>query len=280
MKTPDALAGLEGVTNFRELGGLPTREGRWVRSGFLFRSGHWGHASAADRSELQRLGVKLVFDFRTEADVAHEGADRLPQGVECVRLPTGDPAAADDARGLILSGDRDALRAHFGEGRAEQYMTRAAASLVTDRCDRYAAFLQRLADPGCPPALFHCSAGKDRAGWAASCLLLALGVAEEDVIAHYLVSNETYDAGQQNAGFSHVDPELVALVAPLIKVREEYVRGSIDAIVERWGGLEGYLEEGLGLRVEQRERLKQNWLTDETSARNAPAFGEETRGSA
>ena len=119
-----------------------------------------------------------------------------------------------------------------------------------------------------------------RLGWAASCLLLALGVAEEDVIAHYLVSNETYDAGQQNAGFSHVDPELVALVAPLTKVREEYVRGSIDATVERWGGLEGYLEEGLGLRVEQREHLKQNWLTDETSARNAPASGEATRGSA
>lgn len=262
MRTADTLPDLEGVTNFRELGGLPTRDGRLVRNQAVFRSGHWGGASEADLGELERLGVKLVFDFRTEADVAHEGADRLPTGVECVRVPTGDPAAADDARGLILSGDLDALRAHFGEGRAEQYMIRAAASLVTDRCDSYAVFLQRLAEPDCPPALFHCSAGKDRAGWAASCLLLALGVSEEDVISHYLVSNATYDAGQQNAGFALADSELFALVAPLTKVREEYVRASLDATVERWGGLEGYLEDGLGLRPEQRETLKQNWLTD------------------
>ena len=279
MDKTDALPGLDGVTNFRELGGLPTRDGRRVRAGVVFRSGHWGRASASDQGELQRLGVRLVFDFRTDADLAHEGADQLPTGVHCIRLPTGDPAAADDARSLILSGDLDALRAHFGDGRAEQYMTRAAAELVTDRCEIYAVFLRRLAEPGCPPVLFHCSAGKDRAGWAASCLLLALGVAEEDVIGHYLVSNQAYDAGQQNAGLLQVDAEFLELIAPLTRVREEYVRGSLDATVQRWGGLEGYLEDGLGLRAEQRELLKQNWLTDGADARSELRSGEETKGS-
>ena len=260
MDTRDALPALDGVTNFRELGGLPTAGGRRVRSGALFRSGHWGCASAGDLDELERRGVGVVVDFRTEQDVAHEGADLLPMGVEHVMLPTGDPAAADDARTLIMEGGLETLHEYFGDGRAVEYMTRAAAALVSDRGDSYAAFLKRLAEPGCPPALFHCSAGKDRAGWAASSLLLALGVEEEHVIAHYLVSNETFDVGKQNLGFPELDTEFVALLAPLMKVREEYVRASIDAAVAGWGSLEGYFREGLGLSAEQHEQLHRNWL--------------------
>ena len=260
MNAPGVLPGLDGVTNFRELGGLPADGGRSVRGGALFRSGHWGRASDADLAELARRGVGVVFDFRTDEDVAHEGADRLPAGVECVRLPTGDPAAADDTRTLILEGTRETLHEHFGEGRAVAYMTRGAAALVTERCETYATFLKRLAEPGCPPALFHCSAGKDRAGWAASALLLALGVEEEHVIAHYLISNQTFDVGKQNLGFPQLDDELVALLEPLTKVRAEYVQGSIAAAVARWGSLAGYFREGLGLGAEEHEQLKQNWL--------------------
>ena len=260
MERISELPALDGVTNFRELGGLPTTDGRRVRPGALFRSGHWGRASDADLEELERRGVGLVLDFRTEQDVAHEGADRLPVGVECVVLPTGDPAAANDTRTLIMGGNLDTLREHFGDGRAVEYMTRAAAALVTDRGDSYSTFLKRLAQPRCPPALFHCSAGKDRAGWAASSLLLALGVEEEAVIAHYLVSNETFDVGKQNLGFPQLGAELSALLMPLTKVREEYVRASIDAASECWGGLEGYFHEGLGLSAEELEQLKRNWL--------------------
>lgn len=260
MQTSRALATLDGVTNFRELGGLPTRDGRHVRPGALFRSGHWGRASAADIAELQRLGVGLVLDFRTAQDVALEGADQLPGGTEHVLLPTGDPASADDVRTLIMESDIATLREHFGSGRAEQYMTRAAAALVTERRDSYAAFLQRLAEPDCPAALFHCSAGKDRAGWAASVLLLALGVEQEQVIEHYLVSNETFDANHLNRGLPQADPEVVSLVAPLTKVREEYVQASIDAANELWGSLEGYCSAGLGLSAARHQQLLRNWL--------------------
>lgn len=260
MRTSHALPTLDEVTNFRELGGLPTRDGRHVRPRALFRSGHWGRASEGDLGELERLGVGLVLDFRTAQDVAYEGADQLPEGIEHVMLPTGDPASADDTRTLIMESDIDTLREHFGDGRAEHYMTRAAAALVTDRREVYAAFLSRLAEPDCPTALFHCSAGKDRAGWAASSLLLALGVEQEQVIEHYLLSNETFDANQQIRGFPPIDPEVVSLVMPLTKVREEYVRASIEAANESWGSLEGYFRTGLGFSAEQHQQLLRNWL--------------------
>lgn len=260
MPIANPLSTLENVNNFRELGGLPTDDGRSVRPGVLFRSGHWGHASEGDRGELERLGVRVVLDFRTPQDIEYEGADRLPEGTEHVLIPTGDPAAGEDTRALIMEGSVETLREHFGDGRAASYMTRGAAALVTERPDCYARFLKRLAEPGCPPALFHCSAGKDRAGWAASSVLLALGVKREHVIEHYLLSNETFDANQHNLGLPQADPEVVELVTPLTKVRAEYVEASIAAAEGRWGNLAGYFREGLGLGAEEHEQLRRNWL--------------------
>jgi protein-tyrosine phosphatase len=258
----EALPELDGVTNFRELGGLPTREGRRVRSRALFRSGHWGRASDGDIEHLERLGVGVVLDFRTERDIELEGADRLTHGIEHVALPTGDSSSAVDIRSLILEGDIETLRKHFGDGGAEQRMTRGAAALATDQTENFAGFLHRLAKPGCPPALFHCSAGKDRAGWAASCVLLALGVEEKQVIDHYLISNQTYDPGKQRDLWVQTDPEIVALVTPLAKVRSEYVQASIDAARDRWGSLDGYFREGLGLEDALLAQLRNNWLED------------------
>ena len=260
MPNANPLPKLESVNNFRELGGLPTEDGRRVRRGVLFRSGHWGQASEADQEELARLGVGVVLDFRSAQDIEHDGSDRLPAGTELVLIPTGDPAAADDTRTLIVEGDLETLREHFGDGRAEQYMTRGAAALVTERPESYARFLGRLAEPGCPPALFHCSAGKDRAGWAASSLLLALGVEREHVVDHYLLSNETFDPNRQNLGLPRADPEVVELVTPLTKVRREYLEASIAAAEGQWGSLDGYFREGLGLSDEALGQLRSNWL--------------------
>jgi len=257
------LPELDGVTNFRELGGLPTRKGRRVRSRALFRSSHWGRASDADLECLAELGVGVVLDFRTGRDIELEGADRLSPGIERVALPTGDPAGTTDIRTLILEGSLGTLREHFGDGRAEQAMVRGAAALARDHNESFGSFLLRLAEPGCPPALFHCSAGKDRAGWAASCLLLALDVEPRHVIEHYLLSNQTYDPGKQSGSWTQTDPEVTELLAPLAKVRTEYVQASIDAACDRWGSLDGYLREGLRLDDERREQLRRNWLEDE-----------------
>jgi protein-tyrosine phosphatase len=260
MNDANTLPTLERINNFRELGGLSTEDGRHVRPRALFRSGHWGNASETDRAALEALGVGVVLDFRTPQDIAQEGADQLPPGTEHVLIPTGDPAAADDTRALIVEGNLETLREHFGGDRAVEYMRRGASALVTERTDSYTRFLKRLAAPGCPPALFHCSAGKDRAGWAASSLLLALGVTRDQVVEHYLMSNQTFDANRQNLGLPEADPEVIALVTPLTKVRAEYIEASIAAAEGQWGSLDGYFHEGLGLTAEEREQLRQNWL--------------------
>ena len=72
---PSTEPELAGVRNFRDVGGLPTVDGRRVRHGVLFRSGHLAHATPEDAAFLDSLGLHTIFDFRNAADQKLEGPD-------------------------------------------------------------------------------------------------------------------------------------------------------------------------------------------------------------
>lgn len=247
------------VFNFRDLGGHTTRDGRRVARGRLLRSGHLGHASDADVAILARYGLRRVFDFRTASDIELEGADRLPPGASNVQLPMPDPAKGADIRRLMSENAPEKLPEIFGGGRAEAMMRASAAGLVRERREPYAQFLRELARADACPALFHCSAGKDRAGWAGSVVLLALGVPEDQVVEQYLLSNRAAQDiiarnSQPGSAWGH------ELFAPLIGVRAEYVEASFEAVREDWGDFDGYLHRGLGISEAEREAIRRNLL--------------------
>ncbi|HEY3481105.1 MAG TPA: tyrosine-protein phosphatase, partial [Streptomyces sp.] len=87
---------LTGVRNFRDVGGLPTADGRRVRHGVLFRSGHLAHADEGDTAFLAGLGLHTVFDFRNADDIRIEGQDTALPGTLNVNMPLSDPAQGAD----------------------------------------------------------------------------------------------------------------------------------------------------------------------------------------
>lgn len=249
----------EKVANFRDLGGHTTHDGRRVARGRLLRAGHLGHATEDDVATLAEFKLRVVFDFRTASDIAMEGADRLPPGAESVLLPMPDPARGGDIRKLMEENGPERFDEIFGGGRAEKMMRASAAGLVRERREPYSLFLKALAKPTGVPALFHCSAGKDRAGWAGSVVLLALGVPEDQVVEQYLLSNRAAaEIIERNSvegrEFWH------AALAPLIGVQEDYIQSSFDAVREDWGDFDGYLSKGLGVTEAEREAIRKNLL--------------------
>jgi protein-tyrosine phosphatase len=247
------------VANFRDMGGHTTHDGRRLAPGRLLRSGHLSDASDADVERLEAFGLRRVFDFRTEKDIEQEGRDRLTSTAESVLLPMPDPAKGADIRELMVGRSVDEFDGIFGGGKAEQMMIESAAGLVRERRDPYSLFLKALARADHIPALFHCSAGKDRAGWAGSVVLLSLGVPEDQVIEQYLLSNRAGDEiieRQRQIGneFWH------EALAPLVGVREEYIRSSFRAVAEDWGDFDTYLSQGLGITDDERESLRHNLL--------------------
>jgi len=247
------------VANFRDMGGHTTHDGRRLAPGRLLRAGHLGDASDADLAILEPYGLRRVFDFRTASDIEIEGEDRLTSQAESVRLPMPDPARGGDIRALMEGATKDDLHGIFGDGKAERMMSESAAGLVRERREPYSIFLKALAQPTHVPALFHCSAGKDRAGWAGSVVLLTLGVPEDQVIEQYLLSNRAGDEiiesnREKGREFWH------DALAPLIGVREEYIQASFDAVKTDWGDFDTYLSQGLSITQEEREALRANLL--------------------
>jgi protein-tyrosine phosphatase len=253
---------LAGVRNFRDVGGLPAADGRRVRHGVLFRSGHLAHATSEDVAFLSGLGLHTVFDFRNSADQALEGPDAVLPGVRNVNIPLTDPAEGADFWRMVRDGDLAQLRGALSGGQAVRRMVASYRMVVQERTAEHSRVLHEMAD-GSVPVLMHCAAGKDRAGLSVAVTLLAVGVDRGAVEADYLLSNERgrrYRVYRSEGAEGGLSPEVMELLAPLFDARVEYLAAAYAAIEEKWGGVETYLREGLKLSAAVRERLRDRLL--------------------
>lgn len=245
----------EGAPNFRDLGGYLTRDGRRLRTGMLYRSGSLAHLTDADLERLATLKLRTVYDFRTPAEVG-PAPDRLPpdSGIELVALPIGDPGVdVEDLRKRIYAGDIEGLQ-----------LAGSYANLVLDKSDIYRAWFEDLLDTRRIPGVFHCTAGKDRTGVGAALFLYALGVPRETVLQDYLASNhylhdsiETIVWKARLASRFKVDGDRLRA---LLGVNEGLLENAFEAIEARYGSLDRYLEQALGLDQKNRERLQALYL--------------------
>ncbi|MFI1564829.1 tyrosine-protein phosphatase [Streptomyces sp. NPDC020490] len=259
---PSTEPELAGVRNFRDVGGLPTVDGRRVRHGVLFRSGHLAHATAEDAAFLASLGLHTVFDFRNAADQRLEGPDVELPGVRNVNLPLSDPADGAEFWKMVRDGDLDQLREILGDGKAAGRMIGSYRLIIKERTGEHTRVLHALAEDSVP-ALMHCAAGKDRAGLSVAVTLLAVGVERDAIFADYLESNakhRRYRVQRGGNSASAYSPEVMELLSPLFEAREEYLAAAFETIEETWGGVDPYLEQGLGVTPAVRERLRERLL--------------------
>ncbi|MEU0072314.1 tyrosine-protein phosphatase [Streptomyces sp. NPDC006332] len=256
-QVPSTEPELSGVRNFRDVGGLPTVDGRRVRPGVLFRSGHLAHATAEDAAFLASLNLHTIFDFRNSADQKLEGPDVELPGVRNVNLPLTDPAHGSEFWTMVRDGRIDELRETLGDGKAADRMIRSYRAIIKKRTAEHSLVLRSLAEDSVP-ALMHCAAGKDRAGLSVAVTLLALGVEREAIFADYLESNAKHRRYKvrRSSSASAYTPEVMELLSPLFEARAEYLTTAFETIEETWGDVDTYLEKGLEATPEIRERLR------------------------
>ncbi|MBW1601991.1 tyrosine-protein phosphatase [Streptomyces sp. JJ66] len=258
---------LAGVRNFRDLGGLPTTDGRRVRQGMLFRSGHLARATDQDAAFLTRLGLHTVYDFRNDADIALDGTDVALPGVRNVNMPLTDPAHGVEFWKLVRDGEVAVLREELADGRAVARMQESYADIVRTRTAEHGRVLRELAE-GSVPVLMHCAAGKDRAGLSVAITLLALGVEQEAIEADYLLSNAPHrryevhrgDGALEAEDRKGIDPEVRELLAPFFDARPVYLATAYATIADVWGDVDTYLSRGLGLTDPLRGALRDRFL--------------------
>lgn len=239
----------ERISNARDLGGLVGAEGRRVRHGRLYRSGNPALASDADLQRLQALGLDMVVDFRSPGEKS-PGEAAFGQRFRWQAVPVLEGSMAMDVLMPRLRASTPAQMDAFMLEVYRDFPVRYRAA--------FGGFMQTV--QGGQTLLFHCTAGKDRTGFAALLLLAALGVGQDDILANYLESN------QRNAQFNAAALAQMrglgidaAVMMPLLEVRASYLEASMQAIDAGWGSVGNYLCDALQVDVAQ---LRAHYLAD------------------
>lgn len=247
------------VLNLRDLGGIALEYGRQVRPGLVLRSGQLSGLDPADDAAVAALGIRTVVDLRT-ADERASGPDRLPPGARLfVADVLGDNPGVAPARLRALLADPVEAERLLGDGKAEEMFAETYRQMVlSPRAGAaYRAFVDTVADGAAHPVLFHCTAGKDRTGWAAALLLLLLGASRDAVRVEYLAVNPVVRVAFRPYVQSFLDAGGdPGIASAIIEVRPRYLDTALDAMDERWGGLDGYARDGLRIPEATLRRLR------------------------
>ena len=264
----------EEIENARDMGTLVMQDGQTVRTGMLVRSGCLAKATDSDVAVLKgKYHLTDVFDFRFEAE-ANAAPDRIIDGVSYTRLSTLPKAFIE---GFSSSGRSDTVKMdkksmmetlmkYAFDPKAQTMARQLYPAIVTDSVAQhyYGEFLRGVlrAEGG---VLWHCSQGKDRAGWASAFLLAALGASRETIVEDFDLSNQSY-APQVEAlttkmqGMKGSD-EAQAFIRAMIGVSRENFEATLDLINQKYGSLAVYIENQLGFSKEEQQQLQEKYLT-------------------
>jgi protein-tyrosine phosphatase len=233
---------LEGAYNFRDLGGLTTREGRTVRDRRVFRSDRLTNLTAADVAMLEEIGIGRIFDLRSDLELANDGRGAWS-------------SAADRHRhrplvriSLSIHDERiDWSKVDLGTRYLEMLLEGGAVIREV---------LEHLAADDAPPTVFHCTGGKDRTGVLSAVLLRTLGVDDDTIVDDYAIS-ETFlapfvEASREAMEQQGFDPQIVLYLCGSPAERMRKMLADLD---ERWGSVEAYLD-WTGMRGETLTALR------------------------
>ena len=175
---------ISGLVNFRDLGGHPTRHGV-TRSGRVFRSDSLAHAAPDDVVHLvEERGVRTVVDLRGAAEVdAFPNQPMADAGVTIHHVPLIDPEKREQS-GL----DWETMT-----------IVDLYRFLLESAGTEFVEVLQIIAEPANHPLVFHCAAGKDRAGLIAATVLGLLEVDDEEIVADYAATEAALEALKERA---------------------------------------------------------------------------------
>lgn len=255
---------MEKLPNTRDLGGMIGCGGRAVRPGMLIRSGQLAEATPADLEELSRR-IELVVDFRNMDEHVNVPDPEMP-GVRQVHLPIlqGQGPVAHDEESR-----RQAMLSLFEDAdKPKAVMTHIYEDFVANPYCRgkYREFLMLVDEDREKAALWHCAAGKDRAGFATVLVQELLGVSRDDIFEDYMATNVYLEEvirkmTEDNARLTGLtDRAHREAMGYMFGARIELIRAVYDKTEELFGGFEGLFTEGMQIPYGQIERMRERFL--------------------
>lgn len=260
-ETREAVHPFQRLSNFRDVGGLKTADGRTFRAGVLFRSDELSRLNATDLLKLQGLGIKLICDLRSPGESHKKRRPRLPdESIRVVNVPIHEQATQDPSRRKLLG----FLLGKTGGDRFREFSRDYYHHIAFGQTARIREVITLLSEEQHLPALIHCTAGKDRTGFLAALIQLLVGVPYEVVMEDYLRTNDYFGPRLEKfikvmrvVTLSQVSPERMRLI---LMAHPEFLNEVHDTIVKRYGAVETYLREACGIDRDTLKKLKDRLL--------------------
>lgn len=231
---------LEGGFNFRDLGGIVNKDGRVIRSGILYRGAELSNLTDPDLEKLNQIPIRTIVDFRTTYERA-KNPDKIPN--TCINEMHLD----------IISGNFYTLLEEIKNGQKEpkQFMIDLNITFAKDdnSVTQFTAFFEIIQNQSLHPILFHCTAGKDRTGFASALILSALNVDMDTILDDYVLSNQYVESNY--AHLLNLNPKF----KDLLIVCPEYIQRSFKYIEEQHGSVKNYLENVLKVDLDLMQKL-------------------------
>jgi protein-tyrosine phosphatase len=239
----DRRIAFEGISNFRDLGGYRTRNGRLVRWGQVFRADALHGMSRGDLALYRELGMRTVYDLRTDVERS-ERPNPVPSraltivGRSADEIPPPPPPTATSAAG-------------------ENFLFELYAGLIEHAAEQIGELFTGLTEEDGLPAVFHCHAGKDRTGLVAALLLEALGVERETILDDYELTRRYRRRTDQEPTFQRLieygmSPEAAAGVLGTPRWAMQKALEELDVV---YGGVDEYLLTTAGMKAAALDRL-------------------------
>ena len=259
------LLSFETLHNIRDLGGMPAADGRTIRPGKLIRSGHLADLSDNDRARLSE-SLRVIVDFRTDEEKNRQPDKELPS-VEYFHLPVVDSLTAGISR-EEESDRRVSSLLLLKPKEAKEYMCRLYSSFALESfaLSQYRRFIDILLQPREKAVLWHCTAGKDRAGLGAVLVQELLGVSREDILDDYLYTGEclAQDIRMLTAWVKKEEgtdsPLADEALRYLFGAEKEFLLSFYHAVEQQYGDTDAFLHKGLGVTDDERAALRKMYL--------------------
>lgn len=246
---------INDLDNFRDLGGIKNKDGRYVLWGKFYRSDALNELLTTSFTYIEDLHINKVFDLRSEFEIA-KAKDNLPKNVIYEHFPI----FADNDSGMLQGLQQKLEKGTFTQEEAEELMMKTYESFANDDAPKFNTLLHQIIVQDSNPNVFHCTAGKDRTGYTAAMILAILKVDRQTILDEYDMTNfytetkiKEYMANVDKLGFgTNIQP---AAIAAVMSVNKKYLEKCFAIIDAKYGGIDSFIKNQLGFSDQEREEI-------------------------
>jgi protein tyrosine/serine phosphatase len=265
---PPPFIHVDGVPNFRDIGGYSITDSSSTRRNFIYRSALPTRITPAGLQTLtQDLQITTVYDLRSNNELRKDPITSSPldshDAITVLHTPVFPER--DSSPEQLAKRFANYMSANGTEGFVAAY-----AEILRDGVDAYRTVFEHIRDRPRDAFLVHCTGGKDRTGVLIALMFLVAGVRDRDLIAdEYSLTEKGFDAGVK----AHladkiikdlgVDPANRGGIERLLSARKENMSATLEYIEKQFGGAEGYLKDQLGFGDEDVERIQKSLVVED-----------------